>query len=601
MPQPPAYTRSFDFAPLAPSNVPTAGTRANAEYDALAATANAIRSNLARIQRDDGLLANATVTIDTLAPSVRALMGAGWQPKGDWVTATAYIVKDVVTHAGYGYVCMVAHTAGVFATDLAASKWALLFSTDLVPADGSVTAAMLADITPTGAAQANGIETLFTRGERDVRFYGVTMDGSTDDTAAWAAAIQSGQALYVPPGTSKCAASAFSGVNYVRIRGAGRRLSVIKVVGTTVGWTFSNCQDVHISHLGFAPNTIAATALRFDTGSGIGTIERCQFAAFTANGVEVVGTAIAPLSGFTVRDNLFLSNAGKQLFFRYSNDFWIDNNQFGISGAHPAHGCYLDNSSAGTYTKNYHWDNVIGFETASSSYLRINCNRFEESDRQGVVLTGGVDVQFSDNHLHTNSKSSFGTYDSCSFVSMTRLVAVGNQTYDFSAGVYAHAFSYSFSTGNSRITFKDNQASGYNTQPIFVDSSLNAVDWNVDEVLRFSSNVTIAAGASVAMGEGAADATPAVVVTLAGRKCVAVRMYAQSVAVPGGGQTFTYTLVRNGVATISATTSGGAAFSSSIASGAVALAQGDEIYINVATSAGAAVTRHRVTIALADY
>jgi len=40
-----------------------------------------------------------------------------------WVTGTAYIVDDVVTNSSTTYICLVAHTSGVFATDLAASKW----------------------------------------------------------------------------------------------------------------------------------------------------------------------------------------------------------------------------------------------------------------------------------------------------------------------------------------------------------------------------------------------------------------------------------------------------------------------------------------------
>lgn len=45
-----------------------------------------------------------------------------------WVTATAYVVGDVamITSTGNCYRCLVAHTSGTFATDLAASKWVLM-------------------------------------------------------------------------------------------------------------------------------------------------------------------------------------------------------------------------------------------------------------------------------------------------------------------------------------------------------------------------------------------------------------------------------------------------------------------------------------------
>lgn len=40
-----------------------------------------------------------------------------------WVTATAYAVGDIRSSGGVNYYCRVAHTSGVFATDLAAAKW----------------------------------------------------------------------------------------------------------------------------------------------------------------------------------------------------------------------------------------------------------------------------------------------------------------------------------------------------------------------------------------------------------------------------------------------------------------------------------------------
>jgi hypothetical protein len=47
-----------------------------------------------------------------------------WQ--GAWQTSTAYAVSDAVSNGGSSYICIVAHTSGTFATDLAALKWELL-------------------------------------------------------------------------------------------------------------------------------------------------------------------------------------------------------------------------------------------------------------------------------------------------------------------------------------------------------------------------------------------------------------------------------------------------------------------------------------------
>ena len=48
---------------------------------------------------------------------------------GAWLTATAYTPGLVVSNSGTNYVCLVAHTSGTFATDLAASKWYALTGT----------------------------------------------------------------------------------------------------------------------------------------------------------------------------------------------------------------------------------------------------------------------------------------------------------------------------------------------------------------------------------------------------------------------------------------------------------------------------------------
>lgn len=42
-----------------------------------------------------------------------------------WLTLTAYVVGNYVTQTGNIYYCAIAHTSGVFATDLAAGKWVL--------------------------------------------------------------------------------------------------------------------------------------------------------------------------------------------------------------------------------------------------------------------------------------------------------------------------------------------------------------------------------------------------------------------------------------------------------------------------------------------
>lgn len=46
-----------------------------------------------------------------------------------WVTATSYSVNTIVRQSGKVYKCLITHTSGVFATDLAANKWVEITTT----------------------------------------------------------------------------------------------------------------------------------------------------------------------------------------------------------------------------------------------------------------------------------------------------------------------------------------------------------------------------------------------------------------------------------------------------------------------------------------
>ena len=121
MPQPPAYTRQFDFSDYQSTNPtdPLPGTNLDLEFDEVKETLDAILANLELIQRDDGEIANLSVGQEQLTSGVTI----GFNTRGDWVTATAYEIADVVWESNILYRCVEEHTSGTFATDLAAEKW----------------------------------------------------------------------------------------------------------------------------------------------------------------------------------------------------------------------------------------------------------------------------------------------------------------------------------------------------------------------------------------------------------------------------------------------------------------------------------------------
>lgn len=128
MTQPTPYAPSVNFADDERNNAGGRSTvrtdRVDAELEAIQVTTDGVLACLAAIQRDDGKLLDSLVEYYNLSAACRAaLLATKWTARGLWATATAYVVNDMVDVNGAAYICAIAHTSGVFATDYAAGKW----------------------------------------------------------------------------------------------------------------------------------------------------------------------------------------------------------------------------------------------------------------------------------------------------------------------------------------------------------------------------------------------------------------------------------------------------------------------------------------------
>lgn len=65
-----------------------------------------------------------TLANGTLNSGYWEVFTEGFRTKGTWTPATEYFINDIVIRGGTTYVCLLKHTAGTFATDLSASRWA---------------------------------------------------------------------------------------------------------------------------------------------------------------------------------------------------------------------------------------------------------------------------------------------------------------------------------------------------------------------------------------------------------------------------------------------------------------------------------------------
>lgn len=153
--QPTPYTRQHNFTDFTTNNpdLQQPGPWLDDEYNALQGTTNQILNNLALIQRDDGQLANNSVGPDQL----QADLQIGINPVGDWLTGTPYLANDAVWENAVLYRCLIAHTSGIFATDLGAGKWEALvdFSSYLNTAAASAAAANTSAIASAASATAS--------------------------------------------------------------------------------------------------------------------------------------------------------------------------------------------------------------------------------------------------------------------------------------------------------------------------------------------------------------------------------------------------------------------------------------------------------------
>lgn len=124
MAAPTKFVPSYDFSDYqaASPNDPLPGAQVDAQLALLKTTTDETIDNLALIQKDDGTLKNNSVGNDQLKSEVVIGLNAAT----DWLTATDYVVNDVVWNSDALYRCLVAHTSGTFSTDLAASKWSEL-------------------------------------------------------------------------------------------------------------------------------------------------------------------------------------------------------------------------------------------------------------------------------------------------------------------------------------------------------------------------------------------------------------------------------------------------------------------------------------------
>jgi hypothetical protein len=254
------------------------GQALDVEFNAVKATTDQIRANIALIQRDDGAIANNSITYDQLSV---ALQTAGLQPATLWIVATTYQAGANVIQSANLYRALVAHTSGVFATDLAAGKWVLVGNLVAGPtgaagpantlAIGTVTTGSVA-ATITGVAPNQTLNLVIPPGAQgNTGLTGAGYGGSSTTSLLIANTVtkvfttQAGLAYQL--GNYVRASSAANGANYMEgyvSAYAGTSMSIdVKAIGgagTFADWNFASAG---------VPGTVGVSTLNGQAGAKI--------------------------------------------------------------------------------------------------------------------------------------------------------------------------------------------------------------------------------------------------------------------------------------------------------------------------------------------
>jgi hypothetical protein len=262
--------------------------------------------------------------------------------------------------------------------------------------------------------------------------------GLTGETYATAA-----HALHFPAGQYKVGATlTLANIHGLRITGEGRHhVTLLGSTDDTNVLEFTKCSFFDVSGIGVQHGwgTTGGGIAFLGTG-GSNSVDGCYFANCTTHALSFVGdVGVTASSGNRTTRCLFLANpASSHLLYRWSNDFEIHDNAYaGVVGVTEV-GCYIQNSSAGTYTNNEHWDNQINLALEDVHYSRFVDNRLEMARWNAVTVVGSTHCSFSDNMLHTNGQEATGTYSAVNLIDAQFWNVADNHFFTWDAGTYKH-------------------------------------------------------------------------------------------------------------------------------------------------------------------
>lgn len=309
-------------------------------------------------------------------------------------------------------------------------------------------------------------------------------------------------------------------------------------------------------------------------------------------------------------------SAGKQVLYSFFDsvladtcisDSWTFDGTSGNVWSAQCVGCWgaYSTNGAGLVTKGVNLDSV-----------RWTGGRLRENGREGWSHQGGKNVSLVSTEVAANSKLTSNTYDGIAVsAGVSNWCVESCRIGNFASSLSGQANGISIAAGASdsfRIIGNDLTVAGAGKVPISNGSSssnfiisknipIQSVGTNTSDRVGLSggSAGTPAAAATHYLGAAGTYAAVNANPFVASKIGVVSGFYAAVSAAPGAGQTFTYTVYKNGSATgMTGQISGAGSFAVSISSGAFTVAQNDLVAMQLVTSAGASLAIHFFSIYL---
>lgn len=307
MPQPVPYTRSFSFTNFATAkpNGQQPGTSLDTEMDNIGATLNDVLANLAKLQRDDGLLANKAVGPDQLSNAAIALIGhSAFKVRGEWAPGTTYAPGDFFSEANKVYVTMTAHVGADVSADVLAGR---VMGPVFFPDPG--TSAEEAEIGAL-AARADAVAAATAADGSKTSAAGSASAASTSAGNAAGSASAASTSAGNASASAGAAATSESNANTSAVNAEASRVSLVGTLGSylqTANFTFANMGGKPTTLAGYGiTNGVTTTNFTFaNLGSKPTTIAGY---GITDNTFANLGSKPTTLAGFGITDALLASN-----------------------------------------------------------------------------------------------------------------------------------------------------------------------------------------------------------------------------------------------------------------------------------------------------